>query len=67
MLIDDVGEILVTKYGSEQGFVSAYSTNPRKVFRTIIGLMKVIPVDLKQMLSDTHKSLTTTAPDQYVA
>ena len=67
MLIDDVGDILVTKYGDEQGFVSAYSANSQKVFKAVISLMKVVPIDLKSMLEDTYKKLITVPPDSYIA
>ena len=67
MLIDDVGDVLVTKYGDEQGFVSAYSANPQKVFSTVVSLMKVVPIDLKSMLDATYKKLVTVEPDSYVA
>ena len=67
MLIDDVGDVLVTKYGDEQGFVSAYSANSQRVFKTIVSLMKVVPIDLKSMLDATYKKLVTVEPDSYIA
>jgi len=67
MLIDDVGDILVTKYGDEQGFVSAYSANSQKVFKAVISLMKVVPIDLKSMLEATYRKLITVPPDSYIA
>jgi len=41
-------------YLKESAFVSAYTMNPARVFRTAVRHLKVIPYDLKEILKDTY-------------
>lgn len=60
---DQLSDILTETYQSPSGFVSAYSMNPDKVFRTFVKKLDVVPFDLKERLAETFISLTTSKAD----
>ena len=64
---EKVAKVIEEIYQSKEHFVSAYAMNPKKVFSNIIGKMDVVPYDLKYMLEDFYKELTTSSPDEYEA
>jgi hypothetical protein len=67
ILGEQIGQILLKHYQTEQSFVSAYSLNPKKVLHTVVIGMKTVPIDLTSRLEATYKKFTTFSSDQYTA
>ena len=64
-LEEEAAKILQEEYKTVAIFISAYTSNYRKVEQKIIGRMKVIPIGIKQLLGRFFKDLITTKPDEY--
>lgn len=62
-----VAEIIEELYKNKNIFVSAYQSNPNKVFSKVVLHMKVVPINLRAILDSFFIELTTNKPDSYVA
>jgi hypothetical protein len=52
-----VSKIVELCFQNSQHFTSAYGFNPNGVFKTIKNRMKIVPIDLKDMLDEFFNSL----------
>lgn len=60
-------EVILDNYQSIEHFKSAYNLNPDRVFSKISNSLKVIPYNIKYLLANYYKQITTYSTDNYVA
>ena len=61
--IEELNRVLLDIYQHANYFVSAYNSNPNKVFRSVVVHMPVVPYDLKERLEETFKHFSTQEAD----
>jgi len=63
----EIAKLIEEEYKNKQTFLSAYLSNPRKVSSKIIRKMKVVPIDIKRIIFNFVKELSTEKSDNYAA
>lgn len=58
-----VASVVESLYKNADEFVSAYGNNSKKVINKIVGKMKIVPIDVKEMLMDMYGRLVPSGDD----